>query len=150
MRTALRPRRAPAAAALIGAVLLMLTFSQVALGVFTHAVSAGPLTVASATMTAPSKLASSQLTCKSGKAPEVQVSWSAGSEFATSYSVERATASAGPYTVLGSVTSEHLSYIDSSSPGYSTTYYYRASAVYRSWSKASTYTSVKTLSKFCT
>ena len=149
MRAALRPRRTPAAAALIGAVLLTLTFSQVALGVFTHAASGGPLTVASATMTAPSKLAAAQLACKSGKAPEVQVTWSAGSEFATSYAVERASAAAGPYTVLGSVTSAHLSYTDSSSLGYSTTYYYRTSSVYRSWSTASTYTSVKTLSKFC-
>ncbi len=65
-------------------------------------------------MTAPTKLGSFQEGCKAGKSTEVIIvilTWSASSQ-ATSYNVERASASAGPYTVLGTAKPANLSYAD--------------------------------------
>ena len=125
--------------------------AQVALAVFTHAAAGGPLTVATSTLSAPTGASAAQVSCRTNKNPEIEVSWSAtSSSYATSYEVERATASSGPYTAVSSVPIAETSYTDKSgSLGYSTTYYYRVSSVFHSWSTSSTSASVKTLSKFC-
>ncbi len=128
-----------------------LASAPVALAVFAHTAAGGPLTVASATLAAPGNVKASQISCRTNKTPEIEVSWSAtSSTYATSYSVERATASSGPYTALGSAAVGETSYTDKSvSLGYSTTYYYRVSSVFHSWSTSSTSASLKTLSKYC-
>ncbi len=133
------------------AVVALLAGAQVALAVFTKTAVGGPLTVVTATLAAPTGVSATQANCRNNKTPEIGVAWSAtSSTYATSYTVERATASAGPYTVLGSVAVPKTSYTDTSGTlGYSTTYYYRVAAVYRSWSATSTPASVKTLSRFC-
>jgi hypothetical protein len=125
--------------------------AQAALAVFSATAVGGPLTVATSTLSPAKSVVPTQLSCHVGKAPEIAVTWSAtSSSYATSYTVERATATVGPYTALGSVAVGKTSYTDSSgSLGYSTTYYYRVTAVYRSWSATSTSASVKTLSKSC-
>jgi hypothetical protein len=144
-------RKLVSLAILAVSVVAMLAGAQVALAVFTKAADGGPLTVETATLVAPGGVSATQIDCRNNKAPEVEVAWSAtSSTYATSYTVERATASGGPYTALGSVSSTKTSYTDSSgSLAYSTTYYYRVAAVYRSWSATSAYASVKTLSRLC-
>ncbi|HSZ14641.1 MAG TPA: hypothetical protein VK790_11475 [Solirubrobacteraceae bacterium] len=135
--------------ALLAAVLL--ASAQVALAVFSKTAAGGPLTVATSTLAAPGKATATQVNCHVNKNPEVEVRWSATSSgYASTYTVERATASAGPYTSVGSVPIGETSYTDqSASLAYSSTYYYRVSAVYRSWNAASTSGSVKTLGKSC-
>jgi len=128
-----------------------LVSAPVALAVFSHTATGGPLTVASAALAAPGSVKAAQVSCRTNRTPEIEVSWSAtGSTYATSYTVERATASTGPYTSAGSVPIGETSYTDKSgSLGYSTTYYYRVATVFHSWSTSSTSASVKTLGKSC-
>jgi hypothetical protein len=129
---------------------VLLLSAQVALAVFTQTATGGPLTVATATLAAPGSIKAIQVSCKTSKTPEVEVTWSAtSSTYATSYTVERAIVSSGPYTSLGSVAIGTTSYTDKSSLSYSTTYYYRVGAVFHSWTATSGSTSAKTLSKSC-
>jgi len=129
----------------------MLASAQVALAVFSHTATGGPLTVATATLAPAKGLTAAQINCRTNKTPEIEVSWTAtSSTYATSYTVERATLSTGPYTAVGSVAISKTSYTDkSASLTYSTTYYYRVAAVYESWSATSTAASVKTLDQLC-
>lgn len=133
------------------ALCLMLASTQIALAVFSKTVTGGPLTVASATLSAPSKASASQTNCRNNKTPDITVTWSeSSSSYLTSYSIERATLSNGPYTAVASVNNSETSYTDGSNQlAYSTTYYYRVSAMYKSWTAASSSASVKTLSKSC-
>ena len=58
---------------------------------------------------------------------QVVFSWAAQS-FATGYTVKRATAPGGPYTVIGTTTAPTVTYTDSSALNNGTTYYYVVSA----------------------
>jgi hypothetical protein len=138
-------------AILVLLVAVTLIGAQVALAVFNKTATGGPITISTSTLAPATSVSASQINCHNNKTPEISVEWSAtSSSYATSYTIERATVSTGPYTALGSVTISKTSYTDSSgSLGYSTTYYYRVSAVYDSWSTASTAASVKTLNKSC-
>ena len=129
----------------------LLAGAPVALAVFNKIATGGPLTVATSTLAAPGKAAATQVNCHINKSPEVEVRWSAtSSSYASTYMVERATASVGPYTAVSSVPIGETAYTDkSASLAYSSTYYYRVSAVYRSWNAVSTSGSVKTLGKSC-
>jgi hypothetical protein len=129
----------------------MLAGAPLALAVFNKTIAGGPLTVATSTLAASAKGTAAQVNCRTNKTPEIEVSWSAtSSTYASSYTVERATASAGPYSSVASVAIGQTSYIDKSAAlGYSTTYYYRVVTVFYSWSATSTSASVKTLSKIC-
>lgn len=137
----------------VGALLAvaMLASAQLALATFSKAVAGGPLTIVTATLAPAGGLTSTQTNCRTNKNPEIYVDWSAtSSSYVTSYTVERATASAGPYTSAGTVTAPTTAYTDSSgSLAYSTTYYYRVKAVYHSWGATSAVASVKTLNKNC-
>jgi hypothetical protein len=128
-----------------------LTGAQIALAVFITAKVGGPLTVATGSLGAAGSLTAAQVNCRTNKSPEIELEWTVtSSTYATSYAVERATASAGPYTSVATVALDKTSYTDSSGAlASSTTYYYRVSVVFHSWSKPSAYVSVKTLSKFC-
>lgn len=146
MRTGRRIRSAPSLAGLISALLVMLVCAQSAFGTFTHIATGGPLSVSSATVSAPTKLTSIQEGCKVGKSTEVIIVilyWTASAQ-ATSYAVERASASAGPYTVIGTTKSGVLSYSDSLTIPSPTTYYYRVAALAGTWSKTSATLTVKT------
>jgi hypothetical protein len=148
----MRLRRRHISAAVSGLLAVaMLASAQVALAVFAHTATGGPLTLATATLSPPKAVSAAQVNCRTNKNPEIEVSWTAtSSTYATSYTVERATAGAGPYTSVGSVSIGETSYTDKSgSLASSTTYYYRVTAVYRSWNATSTTASVKTLSKLC-
>jgi len=131
--------------------LVALTSATAAFAVFTAKATGGPITVASASLSAPKTVKAAQTKCKSNHTPEILVEWTAtSSAAATEYAVERATSSNGPYTEVASVSISQHSYTDSSSQlGYSTTYYYRVSATVESWSAASSAVSVKTLGKSC-
>jgi hypothetical protein len=145
-----RARRATCGGGLLLAI-AVLVCAPMALAVFNKSALGGPLTVSTSTLAAAGEVNATQSNCRANKGVEIGVTWSAtSSSYATSYTVERATASSGPYTSMGSVEISKRSYTDSSgSLAYSTTYYYRVSVVYRSWSTASTVDSVKTLSKYC-
>jgi hypothetical protein len=146
------PRRASVSSAVVAVcVCVALVLTPVALAVFTDPASGGPFTVSSATLSPATKLAVAQPNCRSGKGVELGLTWTAtSSSYATSYAVERATSASGPFTLVASLPSTQAAYTDSSgSLAYSTTYYYRVSAVYRSWTAASTVSSIKTLNKFC-
>ena len=80
-------------------------------------ISASPTLAAPAAPTGPAAAA--------GDA-QVVLSWTATS-FATSYTVKRATALAGPYTVIGTTTAPTVTYTDSTAAN-GTTYYYVVSA----------------------
>jgi hypothetical protein len=129
----------------------MLASAQIAVAVFNKTATGGPLTITTATLSPPTGVSATQVNCHIGKSPEIGVEWTAtSSSYAASYTVERATASAGPYTALSSVATSKTSYTDkSASLGYSITYYYRVTAVYDSWGASSTSASVKTLSSLC-
>lgn len=144
-------RRAISCAVLALVATAVLASAQVALAVFSHTATGGPLTLVTATLAPPTGVSATQVNCRINKNPEIEVSWTAtSSTYATSYTVERATASAGPYTSLGSVAIGKTSYTDkSASLTYSTTYYYRVAAVYASWTATSTPASVKTLNSLC-
>ncbi len=150
--TAMRDRRtATAAAILVLVASALLASAQIAFAVFTDPAAGGPLTVAAATLAAPGGVKATQVSCRTGKTPEIEVTWSAtSSTYAASYTIERATSSNGTYTSLGSVAIGGTSYTDKSAAlGYSTTYYYRATTVFHSWSASSASALVKTLSKSC-
>ncbi len=148
----MRPAGTPVCAAIVAVlVAVLLAGAQVALAVFTRTAAGGPMTVATSTLSPATAVEANQVNCRTNKSPEVEVSWSASSSgYATSYAVERATSSNGSYTSLGSVSASATSYLDKSgSLGYSTTYYYRVTVAYRSWSVASSADSVKTLGRYC-
>jgi len=131
--------------------LAVLASAQVALAVFTKTATGGSMTIATSTLAAPTGPTVTQVNCRSKKTPEIEVDWAAtSSSYVTSYSVERATSSNGAYTAVASVNAEQTVYTDKGgSLAYSTTYYYRVSAVYHSWTATSTVKSVKTLSSSC-
>lgn len=148
----MRPGRTHISAAILALLaIVMLASAQTALAVFTHTATGGPLTLVTATLAPAKGLTASQVNCRLNKNPEIEVSWTAtSSTYASTYTVERATLSAGPYTAVASVPSSETSYTDKSGTlASSTTYYYRVSAVYRSWNATSTTTAIKTLSKSC-
>jgi len=129
----------------------LLASAPLALAAFTHTASGGPLTLASATLSPASGISATQAKCHTNRTPEIEISWSAtSSSYATSYTVERATSSTGPYTALATIAlGGATSYTDSGSLGYSTTYYYRVAVVFHSWSATSATASISTLSKSC-
>jgi ABC-type glycerol-3-phosphate transport system substrate-binding protein len=129
----------------------MLALAPVALAVFTHAATGGPLTVATSKLAPPGDVTATQINCSTRENPEIEVTWSAtSSSYATSYTVERSTASAGPYTALGNVPNGATSYTDqSSSLVSSTSYYYRVGVVYHSWGATSEVATINTFNKHC-
>jgi len=130
----------------------LLASAPLALAAFTHTTSGGPLTMVSGTLSPASGVSAAQAKCHTNHTPEIEISFTAtSSSYATSYTVERATASAGPYTSVTSIAlGGATSYTDTSgSLGYSTTYYYRVAVLFHSWSATSATASIRTLSKSC-
>jgi hypothetical protein len=137
-------------AALAACAATWLAGPQLAQALFSATATGGPQTLASSTLAPATGLSASQLECHKSRSPEVALKWSASSsEYATSYAVERATAKSGPFTTLATVAVTQRSYTDGASLGYSTTYYYRVSAVFQSWSSPSAIASATTPSKTC-
>jgi hypothetical protein len=128
-----------------------LVCSPLALAVFNKSTTGGPLTVASSTLAAPTNFAAVQVACHAGKSIEINLTWTAtSSSYATSYVVERSTASSDSYATIGTVPTSKTSYTDSeSSLAPSTVYYYRVSTAYHSWIATSTAASLKTSNKSC-
>ena len=118
---------------------------------FTRAATAGPTTLASATLAPPTAVTAVQTNCKNAKPVAITVGWTAtASAFATGYRVERGTTSGGPYSSLATLAVGTTSYVDADPAlAYTTTYYYRVLATYRSWTGASAQWAVTTLSNKC-
>jgi hypothetical protein len=137
--------------AAIAACGLALALAPLADAVFNSLKSGGSMTLAADTLEAPGSPAAAQTNCHINKSPEIKVEWTAsGSGYATSYAVERRTGSTGAYELVAGVNKPGTSYTDKSNGlEYSTTYNYRVSTTYHSWTAASTVVSVKTLSKLC-
>jgi hypothetical protein len=138
-------------AALALAAVIALTSAHVALAVFSKLVVGGSMTIATSTLAPATGLTAVQVNCRLKKTPEIEVDWAATtSDYVTSYVVERATSSSGPYSERTTLPASQTVYTDKGgSLTYSTTYYYRVSAEYRSWSAVSTVKSIKTLSSSC-
>jgi len=128
----------------------MVTCVSVAFALFSHSVTGGPFGVATSTLAPPTLVTAYQPSCHGSRPIEIALSWTAtSSTYASSYTVERATAGNGSYVTIASVTASSTSYTDSEALAPYTTYYYRVSAVYRAWSATSSAVSVKTSSKTC-
>ncbi|MDX6488131.1 MAG: hypothetical protein QOK13_746 [Gaiellaceae bacterium] len=141
------PRRL--VAAVIAA--LALGAASTATAQFTNPATAGPMSLASATLAPPTAVTAIQTNCKNGKPPTNTVGWTAtSSAFATGYRIERATTSGGPYSLVASVAIATTSYLDADPAlASSTTYYYRAVSTYQSWTNASGQVALTTLSNKC-
>ena len=118
---------------------------------FTNSATAGPMSLASATLAAPTAPTAAQTNCKNAKPPTNTVGWTAtSSAFATGYRIERATTSGGPYSLVANVAIGTTSYLDvDPALASSTTYYYRAVSTYQSWTTASGQIALTTLSNKC-
>jgi hypothetical protein len=144
---ALARRTVPSA--LLLAAVLVLFGGRLALAAFTSdGQSSG--TVGTATLAAPKSPSAAQINCQRNGAVEVGLAWSpTSSTYATSYTVERSTSAGGSYTTLASLPVGTGMYTDTSSTlATSTTYYYRVSALYMSWS-ATVQASLTTFNKQC-
>lgn len=125
--------------------------TQAARAIFTSATGA-TVTVASATMPGPGAPSAEQVNCRRGGGQvEIELQWSATSaSYATAYTIERAAAGSSNYSPLATLPIGTLAYIDASaSLNTTTTYSYRVSATYRSWSASSPAASVTTANKQC-
>jgi hypothetical protein len=145
-----RSRRATSTALL--AAILTLATAGVAQAIFTVTAKGGPMAISSATLAAPATVTAEQTACKKNQPVTISVSWSkTTSSFATSYTLERATATNGPYTAVATGISIALTSYEDTSPTLesSTTYYYRVAPNYHSWSTPSTPVKVKTLNRQC-
>jgi cellulose 1,4-beta-cellobiosidase len=131
--------RSLTAAVLSAAGVLLMTASGAGAG-WTAGASAGPQTVASATLAAPGAPTAS-VTCVAGSSISVALSWPSVAS-ATEYDVRRGTSSAGPYSLVGS--SSTTSYVDTT-VSQQTTYHYVVVAKRSAWaSAASSQTSAAT------
>lgn len=127
------------------ALLVLLCGAPAAGALFTAGETAGPATVATASLGAPTGLTAKQAACTSGSAVDVELAWKApAGSIKPAYSVERSTSSTGRYVQVGTTASGTVTFKDSTGLAGSTTYYYRVSSVYQSWGTASAVVSVKT------
>ncbi len=142
-----RPRRS----LVLGIVLAVaLASASISAATFSIAAGGGSMAISSATLLAPTGVGAVQTNCKNNAASKVTVSWTAtSSTFATGYTIQRATVSAGPYATVGTVAFGTNSFLNSTGLAYSTTYYYQVLSTYRSWTATSSTVSVKTKSRFC-
>ncbi|MGH2880288.1 MAG: hypothetical protein ACRDK4_11870 [Solirubrobacteraceae bacterium] len=129
---------------------LVLVSAQAATALFTGSDSA-TVTVTSAMMPGPGSLGVEQVNCRRNGSVEIELQWTATSaSYATSYVVERSTSSSGSYARVAILPIGSLVFIDTSTAlNTTTTYYYRVSALYMSWSAPSPLTPVTTLNKQC-
>jgi hypothetical protein len=139
----------PAAVAMVVAASLL--WAPVALGVFSDPAQGGPQLVSTSDLTPPAAVSATVSNCRHNKPVELNVTWtSSESNYASSYTVERAAKSAGPFVVIATLPATQTSYSETLESGmYSTSDYYRISVLYRSWSDSSTAVSVTTLGKTC-
>jgi hypothetical protein len=144
----MRPSRRLVAAV---AVAVALAAASTATAQFTRSAAAGPASLASATLAPPTATTAAQTNCKANKPVTITVSWTATtSVFATGYRIERATSTAGPFSLVASIAIGTTSQVDSS-PGlaYTTPYVYRVLATFQSWTAPSAAASMTTLSSVC-
>jgi hypothetical protein len=140
-------RRAALPSLLLAGVTILLG-GHLALAAFTGEAQS-EATIATATLAPPKPVAAVQVNCQRNGAVEIELSWSpSSSSYVSSYSLERSNSATGSYAKLASVPSNTTSYTDTSQLASTTTYFYRVSALYMSWS-ASTTTSIGTLNKQC-
>jgi hypothetical protein len=127
-----------------------LVFTSLAIAQFTRTASAS-LPLSSTTLAPPTALSPVQTNCKNSKPPEITVTWTATtSAFATGYTVERAPAAGGPFATVATLASGTTSTVDPDlTLAYTTTYFYRVSSTFHSWTGTSAVASVTTLNNKC-
>lgn len=136
------PARAGAVAAVLVAVVVG-TSVPAAWAAFAGQATASA-TYSSATLAPPTGLSATASCSLLIVGPQVALGWTATtSTYATGYTVERSTASGGPYTVLASLGASTTSYTDTSTSA-GTTYWYVVVATYQSWSTPSAQASATT------
>jgi len=97
-----RPARAAARTALLAAVALSVSAVS-AFAAFNQAATGGPMSVTTTSLTAPTGLAASN-PCSSATAVSTSLSWTASTSTATTgYAILRSSASAGPFSSVGTV-----------------------------------------------
>jgi hypothetical protein len=137
-------------AALAVAAAVGLVFTSLAIAQFTNTVSRA-LPLSSTTLAPPTAVSPTQTNCRNSKPPEITIAWTATpSAFATGYVVERAPAAGGPFATIATLASGTTSTVDPDlTLAYTTTYFYRVSSTFHSWTGTSTVASVTTLSNKC-
>ncbi len=123
-------RRRPSFPAFAATLLAGLACASAANALWSAGAFAGPQTVAAGSIAAPAAL-SATVHCVPNTSLSVELTWPA-SPNATSYDVQRGSASGGPYTTIGSSTV--ASYTDSAAA--LTTYYYVVTAKRSGWTSA--------------
>jgi hypothetical protein len=139
------------AAAVSLAALAALLLAGVAYASWSRTATGGPLTVATATLDAPTGLGTSN-SCAFHSHDYVVVSWTASTSPAVAnYQILRGTTSGGPYASVGTVAVGTNTFTDMSPPyDTPTTYYYVVRSTHGGWtSPYSNQSSILTLDKNC-
>jgi hypothetical protein len=142
------------ARSLIGTLFLLTSFvtgATPAFASFTSVPSAPSMTIASATLVAPTGTSASNSGCIVSSSTKVKVTWTAStSTFADGYQVLRSTTNGGPYSVVGTVSGLNTTSFTDSSVAFLTTYYYVVRATKLNWTSTnSNQASITTLTSLC-
>jgi cellulose 1,4-beta-cellobiosidase len=145
-----RSRPARLGTLLAVAALALITASLAGAG-FTSPASAGPISIATATLQPPTGATATQTNCRNNKPVQITVNWTATtSAFATGYTIQRSTTSGGPYNTIGTLPSGTTTYTDTDPTlAYTTTYDYIVQATYQAWTATSNQASLTTLNNLC-
>lgn len=142
------------ARSLIGTLFLLVPLvagTTPAFAAFTSAPSPPSMTIASATLAAPTGTSASNTNCVVALSIKVKVTWTATtSSFADGYQILRSTTNGGPYSVVGTVSGLNTVTYTDSSVTFSTTYYYVVRATKVNWTSAnSNQATITTLNAVC-
>lgn len=139
------PRRRRTATVAAFAVLKLLT-ATAALAAFASTTATQSMSVSTATLAAPTSLASSNGACVPMTGPvAVNLSWTATpSTFADGYEILRRDSSTGAYTSIGTVAGQTTTIYTDATVAFSTTYRYVVLATKLSWRSANSNESVIT------
>jgi hypothetical protein len=97
------------------------------------------LTLRTATLEPPTLVTSSAGTCAAGVGDAIALSWTASTTLAvTGYEILRATASAGPYSPVGTVSGRTLETYTDAPLSFATTYHYVLRSIEENWRSVQT------------
>lgn len=136
---------------LAAALAAALVLASAASAAFATSAVSGPQTLASATLDPATGATVRRGTCVRNVSAAVNVSWTAtASLFADGYQILRATASGGPYSVVGAVSGRTTTSFTDGGLAFSTAYWYAVRATRSAWLSVSSATaSVTTPNSRC-
>lgn len=122
----------------VGALVVCLFEATVASALFTDRTTA-ELTLRTATLEPPTSVAAAAGTCTAGVSDAIVLSWTASvTTSVTGYEILRATASAGPYSSIGTVTGRTVQTYTDTPLAFATTYHYVIRSIKESWRSVQT------------